>query len=231
MTYPSKHYAFLALTFFTISPSSSYAQEYTGMTSSDKTYKQKDDTHNNLNIFVRMGALISSGTIFDESSSHQQSYPFTSSKNITQDDFSSTGIVLSFGMKLKQKRKSGLQIIGVIKSGYDNTNNQEKLSFTQFGSAMEIYYGNKKAKLLLGTLLSYGVTVHPSAKDEETSYVALEPYIGLEIAMTDHMAILTKVGYEWRDYEKVSYQDLTTSHTSKLSAYNITGSLLLEYAF
>ena len=201
------------------------------MNTSDKTYVQNDTTHKQHRFFIRLGAIISSGTVFDESSSHLLTYPFTRSNNITQNDFSSRGMVASVGVQLTRKRKSGLHIIGVLKSGSDSTNAKKRLSYTQFGSALELYYGNKTAKFLLGTLLSYGVTDHPSGENDGINYVALEPYVGLNITMTDDFSLLSKVGYEWRDYEEVSYHDLTVSHASKLSAYHLTGSLLLQYNF
>ena len=231
MPHPLKNFTsfILAFTFFTY-PLSSQAQEYTGM-EDDTAIVQEDNNYPKTNLFVRLGATLSSGTIFDESASHKLVYPFTHSNNITQNDFSSLGALLSIGIKLRQKRGSGLQIIGVVKSGHDSTERQNKLAYTQFGSAMELYYGNNSAKFLLGTLISYGRADYPSSQKNSADYIALEPFIGLEIAMTHYLALITKVGYEWRDYETIYYNDNVSSHTSKSSSYNVTGSFLLQYAF
>ena len=233
MTHTPKNFPYflLTLTFLSL-PLYAQAQEYAGMETVDDSYVEENDNNDHLSpFFVRLGGTINSGTIFDESNSYALAYPFTHSHTMTQNSFSSKGAVLSLGVKVRKRHSTGLQIIGVVKSGSDSTGTQGKLSYTQFGSAMEVYFGNPTAKFILGTLLSFGNAEHPSGKDNSSSYLALEPYIGLEVAVTHHLAILAKVGYEWRDYDKVSYHYLGISYTTKTDAYNVTTSLLLQYTF
>jgi len=144
---------------------------------------------------------------------------------------SSKGIIASVGMKLKRKRASGIQLIGVLKSGSDATSSNASLTYTQFGSAMELYFGKRQLQFLLGTLFSLGSADHPSGRSDNIYYVALEPYIGLQSAFTNHFSILGKLGYEWRNYNKASYSADAASYSSQLTAYALSGSLLLQYSF
>jgi len=222
--------SFYLLSFFTYG--SLNAQEYTGMIESNKEDRQSSNSNSqHLGIFIRLGAVIGSGTIFDEYNRSSLSFPYSYSDNIVQDDMSSKGVVASIGMKLKQGKSSGTQIIAVIKSGYDSTESEDSLSYTQFGSALELYLGSKKVQFLLGTLFSIGSADHLSGKLEDIYYMALEPYVGLDYSFSRDFSILTKVGYEWRDYEQASYKDVTSSYSTKLTSFTLTGSLILQYSF
>ena len=206
------------------------AQEYTGMLESDDIGKEGKADHAKTPFFVQVGVVITDGSMFNDSSQNSGTYPFTHTVNFEQDDISSTGVIAAIGVKLRQGKRAGTQFIGVIKSGTDSINSTS-LRYTQFGSALELYMGSQHLQFLLGTLLSIGTSEHPAKAVDSLYYFALEPYIGLNINITDNFTLVTKLGYEWRDYEKVSYNDHTTSHHTKLDAYTVTGTLALQYNF
>ena len=63
------------------------------------------------------------------------------------------------------------------------------------------------------------------------AYLALEPYLGLDIVNDSGFGAFTKLGYEWRNYALMAGSNNGYYYEDEFDAFNFTASAGIQYSF
>ena len=214
---------------------SAQAGEYVGMLDEEDSPKQSNyhSDENEVGLFLRAGVLASGGTLFDTYTVEDYYYGYYVS-GIEDYGVSSKGVELSIGADIARSSERGTRFFGVMKTGTDTlvTNGDDfSAGFTQFGVGFEGYTGGKNVHFIYGTLLSVGSTEDMDYEGNALSYLALEPYIGLEVVNDTGFGGFAKFGYEWRNYEILSGSIGTTYYSDELESFSLSATVGVQYSF
>lgn len=192
-------------------------------------------------LFLRGGIIGSRGSM--DADYKGTNYTTGATASLSEDfALSSMGLEVSVGVDMKHDLTKGMRIYGITRVG-NHTLEGDDGRYLQFGAGVEGYTGNKRVHFIYGALASFGSTSienfdygSVSQDDSEWRYLALEPYIGIEVVNEKNgFGGFAKLGYEWRSYDQMTIDFNDGSDVGKVTVDATTGSFTgtagVQYSF